>query len=373
VHMDVGNVRMWPRMTREQLVKVFPSGRTVHLPADGKPLAGFALAQADIEKRATSPSAFEAARVAAADTRKTANPLAKLFGLKPKGDQEDDSETPSAAPAQVASSAAPRGRDNVFAGLIPTKPEVKLEPAPVAAAPAAKPVAVPKSRPAAAGSQVAAAQPAPQAPAAPTGGTYTLAGLLPADIFSARGYWHGLPDAQPEVRREIASADPTGSIGPFTAPLGYGDGKPRETTLAYATPAEPEAQRPKTGTASIPRPAAVAANTTIASKARPNAPTEVQSAPAIPEGREWQLARLEGPWIRALILTPSVQRFMNTTLYGIQDYRSLRPMLKTPTETVLMAFAVDANPGLSHTRFEGRAIEFLATATFRSRNTAALR
>ena len=42
---------MWPRMTREQLARVFPDGRTVHLPIDGKPLAGFALAQADIEKR----------------------------------------------------------------------------------------------------------------------------------------------------------------------------------------------------------------------------------------------------------------------------------------------------------------------------------
>jgi uncharacterized protein YcbK (DUF882 family) len=33
VHLDVGNVSAWPRMTREQLVKLFPDGRTVHLPA----------------------------------------------------------------------------------------------------------------------------------------------------------------------------------------------------------------------------------------------------------------------------------------------------------------------------------------------------
>ena len=37
VHLDVGNVRAWPRMTREQLVKLFPDGRTVHLPTDGTP------------------------------------------------------------------------------------------------------------------------------------------------------------------------------------------------------------------------------------------------------------------------------------------------------------------------------------------------
>ncbi len=383
VHIDVGNVRMWPRMTREQLARVFPDGRTVHLPSDGRPLAGFAIAQADLEKRKSSPSAFETARLAANETRKPANPLSKFFGFKPKAVEEDESETPVAAPAQVAT-AAPRGRDNIFAGLVPAKPDTKPEakpepaPAPVAAAPA-KPIAVaaipvPKSRPFGANAQVAAAQPTQ---VIPTGGTYTLAGISPSDIFTARGYWGGLPDMQADnlTNRQVASADSaTGSIGPFAAPPGYGGGKPREATLAYATPVEPEAQqRAKTGAASMPRQAAVAANTTIASKARPNAPTEVQSAPALSQSREWQLSRLEGPWIRAIIMTPSVVRFMNTTLYGIQDYRSLQPLLQTPTETVLMGFATDANPGLSHRRFEGRAIEFLATATFRWRNTAALR
>ena len=50
VHLDIGNVRAWPRMTREQLVELFPDGRTVHLPADGTPLPGYELARADIER-----------------------------------------------------------------------------------------------------------------------------------------------------------------------------------------------------------------------------------------------------------------------------------------------------------------------------------
>lgn len=41
VHLDTGNVRHWPRMTRRQLVALFPDGETVHLPSDGKPLPGF--------------------------------------------------------------------------------------------------------------------------------------------------------------------------------------------------------------------------------------------------------------------------------------------------------------------------------------------
>lgn len=38
VHIDVGNVRHWPRMTRDQLARIFPDGNTLHIPADGKPL-----------------------------------------------------------------------------------------------------------------------------------------------------------------------------------------------------------------------------------------------------------------------------------------------------------------------------------------------
>ena len=70
VHMDTGSIRMWPRMSREELVRVFPDRRTVHIPSDGRPLAGYALALADIAKRGdSSPSAnsIDAARKAGVD------------------------------------------------------------------------------------------------------------------------------------------------------------------------------------------------------------------------------------------------------------------------------------------------------------------
>lgn len=50
VHLDTGRVRAWPRMSREHLVKLFPDGKTLHLPADGKPLARYAEARA-LEKQ----------------------------------------------------------------------------------------------------------------------------------------------------------------------------------------------------------------------------------------------------------------------------------------------------------------------------------
>jgi uncharacterized protein YcbK (DUF882 family) len=38
VHVDTGNVRMWPRIARLELAALFPDGRTKYLPTDGKPI-----------------------------------------------------------------------------------------------------------------------------------------------------------------------------------------------------------------------------------------------------------------------------------------------------------------------------------------------
>lgn len=51
VHLDTGNVRAWPRMSRPQLIALFPDGRTLHVPADGKPLPGYQEALAAYQAR----------------------------------------------------------------------------------------------------------------------------------------------------------------------------------------------------------------------------------------------------------------------------------------------------------------------------------
>jgi len=66
VHLDTGSVRHWPRMSRQELVRVFPDGKTMHVPTDGKPLSGYALAKAESEaRRAGKPVAVAAATAAA--------------------------------------------------------------------------------------------------------------------------------------------------------------------------------------------------------------------------------------------------------------------------------------------------------------------
>jgi uncharacterized protein YcbK (DUF882 family) len=56
VHVDVGNVRHWPKMSRSELMAVFPTGKTMHVPSDGRPLAGYQVAQASYKSRLKSGS-----------------------------------------------------------------------------------------------------------------------------------------------------------------------------------------------------------------------------------------------------------------------------------------------------------------------------
>ena len=75
VHLDTGNVRAWPRMTKAQLTKLFPDGETLHLPAEGNtPLSqkGYQIAKAEWTKCHTVPCSAKTVSntfaVASADT-----------------------------------------------------------------------------------------------------------------------------------------------------------------------------------------------------------------------------------------------------------------------------------------------------------------
>ncbi len=87
VHLDVGNVRSWPRMTYDQLARLFPDGKTVHLPTNGQPLARYEEARAEIEAR--GGGAYVPTE------RRSRGFLAFLFG----GGGEDDEDSGEAAPA----------------------------------------------------------------------------------------------------------------------------------------------------------------------------------------------------------------------------------------------------------------------------------
>jgi uncharacterized protein YcbK (DUF882 family) len=103
VHMDTASVRHWPRMTRSQLVQIFPNGKTLHVPSDGKPLPGYAEALAAYKAR-------QAAGIIGGPTVATAPIAVAVADGVPTPRVAPDRE-PLAAPTTVAMAETPEIAD----------------------------------------------------------------------------------------------------------------------------------------------------------------------------------------------------------------------------------------------------------------------
>ena len=93
IHLDAGSVRSWPRMTRDQLVRLFPDEKTVHLPADGQPLGGYEIAKAEILSSGGAVAGYAAADLdeGAVISSGRKSLWASLFG----GDEEEADARPT--------------------------------------------------------------------------------------------------------------------------------------------------------------------------------------------------------------------------------------------------------------------------------------
>ncbi len=134
VHMDVAGVRAWPRMNRQDLARLFPDGKTVHIPSDGKPLPGYQQALAEYKRRVASGNT-----VMIAEEKSSSRPrnfLAMLFGGGDEDEVEDipePAERPAVASPQQAP-AAPRQQPAVTASepvMVAALPGVDAAEAPV--------------------------------------------------------------------------------------------------------------------------------------------------------------------------------------------------------------------------------------------------
>jgi uncharacterized protein YcbK (DUF882 family) len=108
VHLDVGSVRHWPRMSRDQLVRLFPDGRTVHLPTDGLPLKNYKLALADVAKNGGTARGMSETQIAEAQRNQGKTPTSSSRGFISKflaGDDEDDAPGAADAPEAMPASA----------------------------------------------------------------------------------------------------------------------------------------------------------------------------------------------------------------------------------------------------------------------------
>ena len=352
VHLDTGSIRHWPRMTHDQLARVFPDGRTVHVPTDGTPLKGYELAKADIEKRGDGDDT--------ATIGKTSF-LASLFKGKGKAKTNDDEEE-AAAPAPVQ----------------PAKPApvvvATAKPAPVTPAPGAR-AKVPAIQLASADLQ--SVQPPKAQPAPAVADKAEAKPQTPADIINARGFWGD--DSAPKqatpaqmvaaisARKALEAADPqpTASVP-----------SPAYQALAYAPPAGSPVDHSNIVAASAPipriaRPArnAAAAATeinTIATKSVPGKDDPITTATRLSAGKSNDI------WMRIMMLAPSASRAMSVTVMGDSDMTAMRAFFVKPVSAVAMSFSDDPLLGMSVDRFSGSATTRLEMTSF-SLRTAMLR
>jgi uncharacterized protein YcbK (DUF882 family) len=372
VHLDVGSVRHWPRMSREQLAHVFPNGRTVHIPSDGQPLSGYAQALADIQKRGSSvPSqmSLAAAQSAGVDTSavRSGRPksiFASLFHL------DDDEDKVQAAPPAPAPSSS---RSFSLASLSDGKAsDTKSAQVPVATArPQPQRTALAAAVASAGNGDNVAAASAGRDPWAILTGPAEIS-RPPADIPHAMSNPDRAPSAAPWPVRDDKDRVPLDMV------LAYAD-RPQNDIADFDS--RFEAVGSVTGRVSASGPARsvaprerVARDNNAAAKKNISPARTAANVPVV-RVKAANLAtpgmRYDDPWLRAVILAPQMIGSMTATLYGDPDLTELRSLMSKPTTAVAMSFSKDPYPGITATSFSGEAVVFLTTYAF-SQRTALL-
>jgi len=345
VHLDTGSIRHWPRMNHDQLVRVFPDGRTVHIPSDGTPLKGYDLARADIEKRGNGDDAATVSKPSL---------FARLFGGK-ANDEEDEG------------SAAPTTRE-------------KAAPVAQVAAKSAEPVPVPRAKPSASTLQLASADiqlvqpPKPKQAAAAERAEQKP--QTPSDIINDRGFWGDAP-ATPQqatpaqvaainARRTVGDPQSTASVPAAYQALAYAPAAAspvdRANTVAAGAPFPRSARPPPASRNSM----AVTNLTSVVAKGTQGQAGMVATSTRI------AASKTNDAWMRAMMLAPSASTSMSTTVLGDSDLTLMSAHFIKPQAVIAMDFSDDPQMGVSCDRFTGSAIATLTMQSFVLR-TASLR
>src|SRR5260370_22636472 len=182
-------------MTNDQLARVSPDGRTVHVPPAGNPLKGYEPARADIEKRGNGDDAATVSKPSL---------FARLFRGKSSDDDEEagaTAVTDKPAPATVvAAAASAKSVDTRSADAVPM-PRSKPQVAATLQLPSADAhiVPAPKARPETRQAAADKAEPQPQSP---------------ADIINARGFWGDAPAAPNQATpAQVAALNARAAVG----------------------------------------------------------------------------------------------------------------------------------------------------------------
>ncbi|WP_245313310.1 DUF882 domain-containing protein [Bradyrhizobium sp.] len=355
VHLDTGSIRHWPRMTHDQLARVFPDGRTVHVPTDGTPLKGYELAKAEIERRGSGE-----------DSGSKSNFFAALFKGKPAPAAASSDEDDEGTPAPSAKTVAP----TVVAAA--TKP---ADPVPT---PRAKPSVAATIQLASADAQMVALpkpKPAPVADKPAAGKSADAKPETPADIINARGFWDAPATPQQATPAQVAALKARQALAAATDPQPTASvSSAAYQALAYAPASASPVGRANVVAASapIPRSARPAASRNLAPATEINTVVGKRVDGLVATATRLSAAKGESIWLKIVMLSPSASRAMSVTLMGELDMAAMRAYFVKPQSVIAMGFADDPMQGLSCDSFSGTATAKLETTSFVMR-TASLR
>jgi uncharacterized protein YcbK (DUF882 family) len=344
VHLDTGSIRHWPRMTHDQLAKVFPDGRTVHIPTDGTPLKGYELAKAEIEKRGNGDDAATISKPGF---------FASLFKGKSSDDEDEavssaaDEKTAPSLVMAAAKSTDGKSSDSKSADAVPT-PRAKPQVAAVfqlASADAQAPQPAKLKQRAA-----ASAEQQPQ---------------TPADIINARGFWDEAGAAPTQAspaqiaairaREAFAAADPQATA---SVPAVY-------RAMAYAPAASPVVDHDNVVAAGAPIPRSIRPAPRNAAAATEINTVAAKTAMGQGVATSTRLSAAKGgdTWMRIMMLAPSASTMSVTTL-GNVEMTQMRAFFVKPQAVIAMSFSDDPMLGMSCDRFAGSAVTTLQTTSF---------
>ena len=407
VHMDTGGVRMWPRMTRDQLVRVFPNQRTVYIPSDGRPLAGYELALADIRKRGDGSDVGTSIAADASRAGDFATVYKLIHMARGNGDEEEadgGAERAGAGARGIRAAAharqsgrrrgdrsrrrqARRPEGEARAGRRQRGSQTRRRKGQARGGRRQRGSQTRRREDQAGQDRFQGAGDRPRRSGAGGAPRRTRSFSHAASGRACPTAW--LPGARPN--RPLAQSPRwrvrAASQSPMPIPPDRSRNSQPRKTIAFRrkwrslTRRKPEAMRRRapfpfrrpTGTealrTALVRAAAVQTGdnaTTVAVK-RVNGRTAsvvftVSTKKASPVLAD--MTRLSDPWLRAIVVSPSVNRFLCISTLGVRDFRSLAELMVKPANSVMMTFAADPNPGLEYNHFNGSAVVFIPTVSY---------
>lgn len=365
VHIDVGSVRAWPRLSRTQLVGLFPDGKTAHIPSDGKPLPGYqqALAELQREKGATPSVAMASAESSSSKSGKGGGLLAMLFSNDEEDTAEeigaagnDDAPAVAAKPAPAAPKATPPAATPTAPVLTaaftpPAAPERRITSLAEATLPAGlEPDAAPKLSDA---DRLAMDNvPLPQAKPSEIAEAATELAMLDAPMM--------LPPQKPPVPADVplppAAASREDAIAAQLALAEVAqDQEPPASALSFAPPAvEPSLP----AAAPTHQPLQTAALVPAPRKPATTAPVPELARPVIDGGKSDMFANIELPEI-ASEDGPSLLDGGQSVYWGRfrtlthPDQLHIATLFEAPVQVVNSAFSARPYGALVSTRFAG--------------------